>query len=75
MSRWDAENPGQRPPRVKLPARALKWAGPWQVVEFTTIGPDGVEERGKVWLREYVEDDCHVDCCCHTDFVTRPYKP
>lgn len=67
-------NHAERPPRVKLPARALKWAGPWQLVKFITVGPKGRTAEGRRWMREYIEDDGHVDCCRHIDFVTRPYK-
>jgi hypothetical protein len=63
-----------RPPRAKLPARALEWHGPWQLCEYVTVGPKGKRERGKVWFRQYVVNDEHVECCRHIDHMTRPYK-
>lgn len=55
-----------RPPRVKLPARAAKWLGPWEVWDVHG-------NRGKLWVREYLEADGHEDCCAHTWLVSRPY--
>lgn len=62
-----------RPPRARLPKRALAWEGPWQLCEYVTVGPKGKREKGKVWMRHYVVNDGHVECCRHIDFMTRPY--
>lgn len=64
-----------RPPRVKLPARAAKWLGPWRVVTYSTFGPKGKKETGRCWWRDFLVADGHEECCRHEEWVTRPYEP